>query len=854
MRIILLSLIMFFIVTSLTAEMLTPSSSRTGNSLSECSTVFSHAATRVDFGSLLTTINADSISWFLQQMQNFGTRYTFADNRLAVANWLRDQFIRFGITDSYVESFVHSGNQIYNVIATIPGSIDPDRFIVVAGHHDSIVMDGNDPMLIAPGVDDNASGVATALEMARVMKTTNYQPECSIRFISFTGEELGLIGSNYHVQQTVNQALCIKAMINQDAIAYSVQNPADWQVKLMPYQGFEAYHDLAMRVTEEQTTLNPIEADYNSVYADCQVYWQNGYPAILFHEFQLTPYIHTINDVFANINPQYLTEVIKASTAVCATLDQMPSPVGSVVLQNVGSGTSLQVFWDTGLSESDVISYKIYCAEDSLSQPVIHTAYASPFIMIGLTEGTLYQVGVSAVDADNNESLITYTTGTPCSVPQTPDGFTDNPVWQAIQLNWSANPEIDIAGYNLYRTDDPSEPFLLMNSNPVNATAYLDENVLPGIYYYYKLSAIDAEGNVSALSDYIRSRAVTLDQGILIIDETVNNDANTVFSPNDAICDQFYDDVTSSFQRQHWDTETDGILKLADLGAFSSILWHGNDAANLAYPYAVRDELAQYLQFGGKCLISSYFPSKSFDNNASYPAVYGTGDFMYDSFGIQDADYNSSARFRYALPGDSGFPPLTVDSLKTVLPLAGHIYNIESIASGPNAENIYYYGSNYPENTSQGIMNGMPVGVLYDDGCSKVITLSYPLYNMKQADVINLMHYAFHVIFGETVSIEDELEPPEQLISFDRVYPNPFRNSLVISLSRVKKNSPLHINIYNIKGQKVRNLHNASAKTSDLSVTWDAKDETGNTVANSIYLIKAQQEGVITCRKVIKLD
>jgi len=854
MKRVILSLFVFIILAGLSAGELNPSAARNGDADPKRCSLAAPGASRVDFGSLLTAINPDSITWFLQQMQDFGTRYTYADNRLAVANWLRDQFIRFGISDAYLESFTQSGTEIHNVIATITGTIAPDRYILVSGHHDSIVMDGNNPMIIAPGIDDNASGVAAALEMARVMQATNYQPECSIRFISFTGEELGLLGSNYNVIQTDAQALQIKAMINHDAIAWSVQDPADWQVKLMPYLGFEAYNDLAMSITDAQTTLIPVEADYNSVNSDCQVYWQHGYPALLFHEYELTPHIHTINDVVANINVQYLTEVIKASTAVCATFDQMPAPVSTVALTNTGTGTSLLVNWPVEQAESDVVSYRIYCREDSLSQPVIHTANASPYMLIGLTEGTSYQVGVSAMDADNNESLITYAAGAPGSIPQTPLGLTDNPVWQAIQLNWTANPELDIAGYNFYRTASLNDPFLLLNPTLINTTFYLDEAVQPGTYYYYKLSAVDSEGLESPLSEQIRSRAVTLDQGVLIVDETVNNDANTVFSPDDATCDQFYDAVMSSFARQQWDTETDGMLKLADLGAFSSILWHGNDAANLAYPLSVRNELAKYLQFGGKILISSYFPARAFDSYHDYPAVFEPGNFLYDKLGISSADFTGSARFRYAQPEGSGFPPLTVDSLKTVLPLAGHIYNIESIGANPSGTNIYCYGSNYQDTSSQGAMNGMPVGLYYDNSISEVITLSFPLFNMKQTDVANLMQHVFHDIFGETVSSSDDTELSVQMMSFDKPYPNPFRNNLRIDLDGIKANSPLQVSVYNIKGQKVKTLYNTSAKASNLSLTWDAKDLTGSRVPDSVYLIKASQAGRSACSKVIKLD
>ncbi len=177
---------------------------------------------RVDFGTILNQVNADSIAWFIQQLQDFGTRNAHANNRLEVANWIRNQFLRFGIPNAQVELFnIFQNTNQYNVVATLPGTLTPEKYIIVGGHHDSIVFDGNDPLLTAPGADDNASGTAAALEIARVLKASNYQPECSIRFVTFAAEEYGLWGSKYHAQAALNQQQDIKVMINHDMIANS---------------------------------------------------------------------------------------------------------------------------------------------------------------------------------------------------------------------------------------------------------------------------------------------------------------------------------------------------------------------------------------------------------------------------------------------------------------------------------------------------------------------------------------------------------------------------------------------------------------------------------------------------------
>ncbi|MBM4398745.1 MAG: M28 family metallopeptidase, partial [Candidatus Cloacimonetes bacterium] len=681
---------------------------------------------RVDFGNLLTSVNADSIQWFMQQLQNFGTRNAIAGNRYDVAVWIRNQFIRMGITNAYIEPFFVQNYDQYNVVATIPGTLTPSKYIVIGGHHDSIVMDGNNPTVTAPGADDNASGTTACLEMARVMKANNYQPECSIRFVTFACEEYGLWGSKYHAQQALEQGQEIKLMINHDMISNSSQQPNNWWVKLNPYEGFMDYTYFAGSVTAAQTVLMPYGWLLNSASSDSHPFWQRGFPVVYFSEDEFCPFYHTVNDLVVNTNPQYAKEIIKASTAVCVSIDQMPSKVSNIVVNDTGIGSSLQVSWSTDNLETDVVSYKVYVTDNPDMPPIEYNAVSSPYILGNLNSGTLYFVGVAAVDNLGNVGMATSATGTPYTIPQTPAGFADAPGMHSVTLNWQPNIELDLSGYNLFRSLSPEGPFTLVNTAPIAVTSYTDNTVEDLLYYYYILTAVDQTSYESVPTEIIRSRGVTLNQGLLIVDETRNNIGNTVFAPNDATSDAFFDSVLQNFDRAQFDVDTDGNLRLADIGIYSSIFWHGNDFGNLTYPYQVNQEIQKYLQLGGKILISSYYPTQAFDNNANYPYTYAADSFMSTTFGIRDTDYRNQARFRYALPQNSGFPPLTVDSLKTLSALAGHIYSIASIGATTSAQNIYYYGSNYANDATQGVMNGMPVGVCYDNGAGKSIMLSFP--------------------------------------------------------------------------------------------------------------------------------
>ena len=102
-----------------------------------------------------------------------------------------------------------------NVLAWWSGS-DPDlskETIVLGAHHDHFGRQGG---LVFPGADDNASGTAVLLEIARVFSTTGIRPKRSLLFLSFAGEEQGLLGSRFYISHPASPLKTVKAMVNVD--------------------------------------------------------------------------------------------------------------------------------------------------------------------------------------------------------------------------------------------------------------------------------------------------------------------------------------------------------------------------------------------------------------------------------------------------------------------------------------------------------------------------------------------------------------------------------------------------------------------------------------------------------------
>ncbi|KAJ7908830.1 Zn-dependent exopeptidase [Mycena leptocephala] len=109
---------------------------------------------------------------------------------------------------------------ISNVVATLKGSTDPNRIYVVSGHYDSRVSSVTNFVDDAPvQVNDDASGVAVAMELARVMAT--HSPAATIMFAAVAGEEQGLFGSAFMATGLKNASADVQGMLNNDIVGSS---------------------------------------------------------------------------------------------------------------------------------------------------------------------------------------------------------------------------------------------------------------------------------------------------------------------------------------------------------------------------------------------------------------------------------------------------------------------------------------------------------------------------------------------------------------------------------------------------------------------------------------------------------
>jgi photosystem II stability/assembly factor-like uncharacterized protein len=212
------------------------------------------------------------------------------------------------------------GGAVYyakNVIATLPGTAT-DEQVIICGHYDSITM--TDPMNLAPGADDNASGISAVLAAAELMSPGSY--ERTVKFICFGAEEQGMRGSLVHAADARLAGTGIAGVVNLDMIAYSDGRPEPADLVCDPASEWLADFCMECGDVYVPTAVTRKVVSSTIVLSDHSSFWYAGYSAIFGHEDipQVTPYLHTEGDTLGTLAQWFLTKFTKLALATVAEL------------------------------------------------------------------------------------------------------------------------------------------------------------------------------------------------------------------------------------------------------------------------------------------------------------------------------------------------------------------------------------------------------------------------------------------------------------------------------------------------------------------------------------------------------
>ena len=258
-------------------------------------------------------VSQTNINTHLTEFADLGIKKTGTANNNNAFNWLKNKYLSFGYTDSEISenTFTYGGNQTKNLIITKTGTTYPNTFIIVCGHYDTIV---------GPGVNDNGSGVSVILEMARILRTV--PTEYSIKFINFTGEEQGLLGSQNYVNTVVNSTnpkMDIKMVFNIDqvgGVAGQVNNTitCERDTNNNPSTNNSASSSVTQQLMNCVALYSPLQTNLSDAYgSDYMPFQANNEVITGFYEYNESTKPHSSGDTYVNMDPLFVYQVGKAA-------------------------------------------------------------------------------------------------------------------------------------------------------------------------------------------------------------------------------------------------------------------------------------------------------------------------------------------------------------------------------------------------------------------------------------------------------------------------------------------------------------------------------------------------------------
>jgi Peptidase family M28 len=418
---------------------------------------------------LIRQIDPRRIQATIQQLTQFGTRHTASSQTDpvrgigAATTWVTQQMQAIAATSNGnmtvqqqtftqqpVPGRLAAATSITNVIATLQGTASPQRFYVITGHLDSRVTDLLDSTSDAPGADDDGSGVACVLELARLFAT--HQFPGTIVFATVSGEEEGLFGSTFMAQQMNNAGNDVQGMFSNDIIgtgdAHDGTKPDPFTVRMflegIPTNVTSSQISLMQSVGGENDGLSRQLGRYvNSVAPfsltgmNIRLIWRRdrylrasdhvsfqgqGYPAARFteprenfnHEHQNTQVVNGVQlgDLIQYVDFNYVARVSGVNAAALWALATSPGTPKNAQIHTTPpvnfAGTNLtSLQWDAN-PETNLAGYEVVMRETTDSD------WTSAIPVGNVTSVTLniskdnVQFGIRAVDQNGNRSPVAF--------------------------------------------------------------------------------------------------------------------------------------------------------------------------------------------------------------------------------------------------------------------------------------------------------------------------------------------------------------------------------------------------------------------------------------------------------------
>ncbi len=275
---------------------------------------------------LLASISGDSIAATTRLLSRRFTRRMASEGAAETVRVISEKLRGYGWRVERQEFEIDDGGEtpitLVNVIADPIGSMREDSVLVVCAHYDSRGKSNGD---VAPGADDNASGTAVVMELARVFgELSPAERPARLELVFFGGEEDSLLGSSGYVKSFLRQGRRLIGALNVDMVGYDREGPGDFVV-------FSNERSLA--IAEEFVSCSGfvgLRCDTNltdTANSDQASFWQAGLRAVgVWEGFDHNPFFHTPLDTPDKLSPAFMEKVARVVACVVAGILEAEPP------------------------------------------------------------------------------------------------------------------------------------------------------------------------------------------------------------------------------------------------------------------------------------------------------------------------------------------------------------------------------------------------------------------------------------------------------------------------------------------------------------------------------------------------
>ena len=241
----------------------------------------------------LNIIFEKKLTWSASQEQADFTLIKIDKNKFSEI----PKIFKIKIENKFIEKF-----EAANVCAMVSGTAQPDSFIFITAHYDHLGGMGKDTYF--PGANDNASGVALLLSLAKYYAA--HPQKYSIGFILFAAEEIGLLGSKYYTEHPIVPLKNIRFLTNTDLAGTGEEGITVVNATVFPKE-----FALMNKINDENKYLTSIGARGKAANSDHYWFTEKGVPAFFFYTKGGVTFYHDVNDKSATLPLNEQADLLK---------------------------------------------------------------------------------------------------------------------------------------------------------------------------------------------------------------------------------------------------------------------------------------------------------------------------------------------------------------------------------------------------------------------------------------------------------------------------------------------------------------------------------------------------------------